>query len=164
MINKIFAALAGLAIAMPASATSWSDVNTLVELVKGTGTTVEAIPCDREGVMGFYQFSQTHSIDRMVICTNAVDMQDSDAVWEVVAHEATHTMQACFGGPILKDTYVPRILRELQETAPHYYQTLMQSYQGSHKRIEMEAFWMELRTPEDVFHFFNKYCYNNPDA
>lgn len=164
MFKQIIAAVAGLAITMPASATSWADVETLVNLVKGTGTTVSAQECNREGVMGFYQYSQTQGIDRMVICTNSVDMDDADAVWEVVAHEATHTMQACFGGPILKDSYVPRILRELQETAPHYYQTLMQSYQGSHKRIELEAFWMELRSPEDVFHFFNKYCYKDAEA
>ena len=167
MFNKILAAVAGLAIAipgLPAAATSWRDVETLVNLVKGTGTKVEARNCERAGVQGYYQFSEPHNIDLMVICANAVDMSDSDAVWEVVAHEATHTMQACFGGPILKDSYVPRILRELQETAPHYYATLMESYEGSHKRHELEAFWMELRSPEDVFHFFNKYCYKDADA
>ena len=61
-------------------------------------------------------------------------MTDSDAVWEVVSHEATHVMQACNSGPVIKDSMVPRVLRELQETAPHYYATL-QGYRGDHKRL-----------------------------
>jgi hypothetical protein len=58
----------------------------------------------------------------------------------------------------MKDTYVPRVLRELQETAPHYYATLMQ-YKGDHKRIEIEAFWMELRTPQVATDWMLTYCY-----
>ena len=89
-------------------------------------------------------------------------MDDPDAVWEVLVHEATHVMQACYAGPILKDTYIPRVLRELQETAPHYY-AYLQQYRGDHKRVELEAFWMELRTPAVAMEFMNKYCYR-PEA
>ena len=85
-------------------------------------------------------------------------MTDPDAVWEVLVHEATHVMQACYGGPVMKDSYVPRVLRELQETAPHYYATLQQ-YRGDHKRIELEAFWMELRTPQVAADWMLTYCY-----
>ena len=69
-------------------------------------------------------------------------------------------MQACMGGPVLNDKYVPRVLRELQETAPHYYR-LLQDYRGDHKRLEMEAFWMELRTPATVMKMFEKACYED---
>ena len=158
MIKRILTVLAGLAITSPALATSWTDVNTLTDLVKQTGTTVEARACEREGVQGFYQYDKDAGIDLLVVCSNVVDMSDSDAVWEVVAHEATHVMQACMGGPVLKDTYVPRVLRELQETAPHYYQVLQQ-YRGDHKRYELEAFWMELRAPDDVHQFLDRSCF-----
>lgn len=158
MIKQIIAAIAGLAIATPAMATSWTDVNQMVELVKGTGTTVSAINCDEEGVQGFYSFNPDKDIDALVICKDNVPMYDADAVWEVVVHEATHVMQACYAGPILKDSYIPRVLRELQSTAPHYYKTIQQ-YQGDHKRVEIEAFWMELRTPAVAMDFFEKYCY-----
>ena len=162
MIKQIIAAIAGLAIATPAMATSWTDVNQMVELVKGTGTTVSAIDCDADGVMGYYSFQPEKDIDALIICKDNVPMYDADAVWEVVVHEATHVMQACFAGPILKDSYIPRVLRELQETAPHYYKTLQQ-YRGDHKRVEIEAFWMELRTPAVAMEFMTKYCYK-PEA
>ena len=158
MIKQFIAAIAGLAVATPAMATSWTDVNQMVELVKGTGTDVAAIVCDDEGVMGFYNYQPEKDIDVLVVCKDNVPMNDPDAVWEVVVHEATHVMQACQGGPILKDTYIPRVLRELQTTAPHYYQTIQQ-YRGDHKRVEIEAFWMELRTPAVAMNFMNKYCY-----
>ena len=53
---------------------------------------------------------------------------------------------------------MPRVLRELQETAPHYYSTFQQ-YKGDHKRIEIEAFWMELRTPQVAADWMATYCY-----
>jgi hypothetical protein len=157
MIKAIIATLAGLALAIPASATSWDDVNELQELVTGTGTKIQKLDCP-EGQMGFYQFDKNRNIDRVVYCKNNLDMTDPDAVWEVLVHEATHVMQTCYGGPVMKDSYVPRVLRELQETAPHYYATLKQ-YRGDHKRVEIEAFWMELRTPQIAADWMLTYCY-----
>ena len=158
MIKRIFTVLAGLAIASPVNATSWTDVNTLTDLVKLTGTTVEARDCGVAGLQGFYRFDDEKDIDLLVVCKDNVDMSDSDAVWEAVSHEATHVMQACVGGPVIKDSYVPRVLRELQETAPHYYATLQQ-YRGDHKRFELEAFWMELRAPDVVHNFLDNACF-----
>ena len=57
---------------------------------------------------------------------------------------------------------IPRVLRELQETAPHYYQTLQQ-YRGDHKRYELEAFWMELRAPNVVHEFLDRSCFAQPE-
>ena len=159
MIKAIIATLAGLAIAAPASASSWADINELQTLVTGTGTKIQKLDCPA-GKMGFYQFDKSKNIDRLVYCKNNVDMTDPDAVWEVLVHEATHVMQTCYGGPVMKDTYVPRVLRELQETAPHYYATL-QEYRGDHKRIEIEAFWMELRTPQVATDWMLTYCYRD---
>ena len=158
MIKRILGVLAGLTLAAPASATSWTDVNTLLGLVKETGTAVSVRNCEQEGVMGFYQFDKQNNIDLLAICKNAVDMTDSDAVWEVVAHETTHVIQACAGGPVIKDSMVPRVLRELQDTAPHYYATL-QGYRGNHKRVELEAFWMELRSPSVPIDWMKTYCF-----
>ena len=158
MIKRILGVLAGLTLAVPASATSWTDVNTLLGLVKETGTAVSVRNCEQEGVMGFYQFDKQNNIDLLAICKNAVDMTDSDAVWEVVAHETTHVIQACAGGPFIKDSMVPRVLRELQDTAPHYYATL-QGYRGNHKRVELEAFWMELRSPSVPIDWMKTYCF-----
>ena len=161
MFKLLTAAIASLAIAAPSMATSWTDIENLTSLVEETGTVVEAIDCP-EGRLGFYQYDKQNNIDRLVICKNNVDTKDPDSVWEVVSHEATHVMQACHGGPVIADNYVPRVLRELQETAPHYYATLQQ-YRGDHKRVELEAFWMELRTPAVVMDWMVTYCFQESD-
>ena len=163
MFKKILTAIAGVAIAAPVNAASWNDIDTLVELVRGTGTTVEARECQRPNIHGFYHFNQQENIDLMVICTNSVDMTDADAVWETVVHESTHVMQACNGGPIVKDTYLPRILRELQTMTPHYW-NILQQYPDSHKRKEVEAFWMESRPVEVPIQWIQDFCYNQADA
>ena len=160
MIRTFIAAFAALSFAVPAHASSWQDVQSLVDLIKATGTKVQAGECGQKGAAGFYAYDKDKGVDLLAICSNTVDMQDPDAVWEVMAHEATHVMQACAGGPILKDTYVPRVLRELQEYAPHYYQVLS-TYRGSHKRKELEAFWMELRSPDVPIKFFKQFCYED---
>ena len=162
MFKSIFALIAGLAIAVPANATSWADVNRLEALVANTGTDVTAKDCGDRRAYGYYHFNKAKDIDELVVCTNTTDMKDADEVWEVLAHEATHTMQACAGGPILPDKYVPRVLRELQETAPHYYK-LLQTYRGDHKRLELEAFWMELRAPSQVMGLFKASCYSSEE-
>ena len=159
MFKFLTAAVASLAIAAPSMASSWTDIEELTDLIKQTGTTVQTLDC-QPGAMGYYQFDKDNNIDRLVICQNNVDTKDPDAVWEVVAHEATHVMQACQGGPVIADNYVPRVLRELQETAPHYYATLQQ-YRGAHKRVELEAFWMELRTPAVVMDWMVTYCFQD---
>jgi len=157
MFKPLATAIAGIALTIqPALATSWTDVERLATLVADTGTHLELEECD-EGLHGYYQYNQARGIDKLVICKNNVDMEDPDAVWEVLAHEATHVMQACNGGPVLKDTYLPRVLRELQETAPHYY-SILQQYRSDHKRLEIEAFWMELRTPDVPIRWISDFC------
>ena len=95
MLKAIIATLAGLAIAAPASATSWADIKELEDLVTGTGTQIQKINCTEPlAQMGFYQFDKANNIDRLVYCKNNVDMTDPDAVWEVLVHEATHVMQS----------------------------------------------------------------------
>ena len=163
MIKKIIAAIAGLAIAAPVNAASWNDIETLVDLVKGTGTSVQARSCRQQGIQGFYQFNKEEDIDLLVICTNAVDMNDPDAVWEVVAHESVHVMQACNGGPVIKDSYLPRVIRELQSFTPHYWEVL-KTYPDNHKRQEVEAFWMESRPASVPIQWIQDFCYTQPDA
>jgi len=160
MIKQVFAVIAGLAFAypVPALATGWQDVNLLKELVAGTGTKVLLQTCSEGGIYGFYEYNPTTDVDTIVICSNTVDRKDPDAVWETLAHEVTHAMQACAGGSIIEDVFVPRMLRELQEFTPHYYRVL-NTYGSADKRTELEAFWMELRHPEFVINTFTKHCY-----
>jgi hypothetical protein len=87
-----------------------------------------------------------------------VNLGDVDAVWEVMAHESTHIMQACTGSTAIPDERMPRTYRELQTMAPHYAKLVGRSYASADQRLEAEAFWMELQTPQVVIELFQSNC------
>ena len=147
-----------LALQPAAKADSWKDVEDLIELVKSTGTKVQKTgDCDGQ-TMGFYQPPREDgSGDRLVFCTNNINMDDVSAVWEVLSHESAHVMQACQGGLIWKEEFHPRMLRNLKNVAPHYYQ-ILQQYRGRDRMIELEAFDMELKTASEVKKLFLGVC------
>ena len=151
--------LIGLSLsAGPAKADSWKDIEDLIEMVKSTGTKVQKTDdCDGQ-TMGYYQPPREDSSgDRLVFCTNNLDMEDVSAVWEVLSHESAHVMQACQGGLIWKEEFHPRMLRNLKNVAPHYYE-ILQQYRGGDKMIELEAFDMELKTASEVKELFFDAC------
>ena len=153
-----FQLLGFLALQPAAKADSWKDVEDLIELVKSTGTKVQKTgDCDGQ-TMGFYQPPREDgSGDRLVFCTNNINMEDVSAVWEVLSHESAHVMQACQGGLIWKEEFHPRMLRNLMNVAPHYYQ-ILQQYRGRDRMIELEAFDMELKTAAEVKKLFLGVC------
>jgi hypothetical protein len=113
-----------------ALATSMEDVRQLETLIQAGGTeTVVSLDCPADHA-GFYE-NDGKRLDRLVICRRNVDFADLDAVWEVLAHEATHVMQACTGGSALADEQMPRTYRELQTMAPHYAKLLHSAYRSS---------------------------------
>lgn len=151
--------LAGLAIfAASSKADSEKDLDELIGLVKQTGTKVLTSSNCEAKISGFYLPPNKEGAgDRLVFCTNNIDLKDTSAVWEVLAHEVAHVMQACNGGPIWKDIYHPRLLRGLKEQAPHYADILSQ-YKGEDKLMELEAFDMELKTAREVKELFVDIC------
>jgi len=152
-----FLAVLGLALASPARASSLEDILQLETLINASGTeTVVSSDCPPNHA-GFYE-NDGKNIDRLVLCRNVVDLADADAVWEVMAHEATHIMQACTGTHAIPDEYMPRTYRELQTMAPHYAKLVGQSYRSADQRLEAEAFWMELQTPDTVIDLFSRTC------
>ena len=143
--------------AAPVQAATQVDVETLAKAVRETGTEiVESDRCE-EGLKGYYEFEKDR-IDRLTLCTNNIDVNDSDDVWEVLAHETTHIIQACDQtgeGQAFNDAYFPRIYRELQQLNPSSVgDTAL--YGSWSKRQEIEARYMELLPPEDVIDFFYK--------
>ena len=157
-LGSAIIAIAVLLSLSPASkADTQKDIEDLITMIKKTGTKVlKSKKCD-EGVMGYYQFSKENNLDQLVLCTNNVNIKDQSAVWEVISHESAHVMQACNGGPLWKEEYHPRMLRGLKAQAPHYARILKQ-YRGADKIVELEAFDMELRTPQEVKKLFYEYC------
>ena len=141
-----------------AKADTDKDIDYLIGLIKQTRTKVEKNDKCPGDTYGFYQYPQKDGTgDRLVFCTNNIDLEDTSAIWEVLAHEAAHVMQACNGGLLWKDEYHPRILRNLKERAPHY-ANILEQYRGQDKMYELEAFDMELKTAEKVTQYFLKFC------
>ncbi|MDB4659838.1 hypothetical protein OAE57_02070 [Synechococcus sp. AH-551-C10] len=153
-----------LSLSTPARADSWKDVEDLIELVKRTGTKVQKTDQCDGNTLGYYQPPRKDgSGDRLVFCTNNLDMEDVSALWEVLSHESAHVMQACNRGLIWKAEFHPRMLRNLKNIAPHYYQ-ILQNYRGGDKMIELEAFDMELKTASEVKNLFIDICSSDDNS
>jgi hypothetical protein len=149
--------LLGLLLPGISRASSLEDIKRLEDLINASGTkTVVSDSCPRDHA-GYYE-SDGKATDRLVICRNNVNLSDVEAVWEVMAHESTHIMQACTGSTAIPDELMPRTYRELQTMAPHYAKLVGRSYASSDQRLEAEAFWMELQTPPVVIDLFQRNC------
>ena len=158
----VLSQITGIFALVPSSyADSQKDIELLIGYVEQTGTKVQKSEKCGSSVMGFYQApTQDETGDRLVFCSNNINFNDNSAVWEVLAHESAHVMQACNRGLLWKAEYHPRILRGLKEQAPHYAQILNQ-YRGRDKMIELEAFDMELKPASEVITLFARFCSGN---
>lgn len=140
-----------------AHAASLEDIRKLENLINASGSeTVVSSHCPANHA-GYYE-NDGKGIDRLVICKRNVDLGDLDAVWEVMAHESTHIMQSCTGSTAIADELMPRTYRELQTMAPHYAKLVGTRYPSAERRLEAEAFWMELQTPDLVLALFRLNC------
>ena len=149
--------LAALTFASPAQAATKGEISDLADAIEATGTEIVLTNC-KEKAQGHYFFDPNSKVDRLTICKNHVDMADHDEVWEVLAHESTHVMQACMGGLVFSESDLPRTFRELQSKAPHYAKLLDNDYRGDHVAVEAEAFWMELQPPAHVIGYVKEAC------
>jgi hypothetical protein len=133
------------------------DLRQLENLINAAGTeTVVAEVCPANHA-GYYE-NDGRGRDRLVICQRSVNLGDVEAVWEVMAHEATHIMQACTGAGAIADAHLPATYRELKTLAPHYAKLIDTSYPSADRRLEAEAFWMELQPPTVVLELFRRNC------
>jgi len=152
----------GVGLTPPAQAATERDIGTLANLIEESGTKIVGKNCPNNKA-GYYLFDPDKKIDELVICDNNVSEDDPDALWEVLAHEATHIMQACTGSTAFKPEYHPRVWRDLDAKAPHYSKILSTSYSSSTSVNEAEAFWMELQTPASVIGLFEYLCFKQPN-
>lgn len=162
VITKILASvLATAALSSPVSAGSFNDSKQLATLVESTGTLVSfntnSFDKTCPGKAGYYQYIKDVS-DVLVVCTDQVNTDDPDELWETLAHESTHVAQACLGSMLFQESYHPRIFRSLATKAPHYAKMIDNQYSGDHAIAEAEAFWMELQAPSTVLAIFRKAC------
>jgi len=157
--TAVVAALLALVAASgrPAAAAGLEQVRQLENLINASGTqTVVSSDCPPDHA-GYYE-NDGRRIDRLVICRQQVDLGNLQAVWQVMAHEATHIMQSCAGSPALPDALMPRLKRELNALAPEASRLIQAAYSRAEQRLEAEAFWMELQPPALVLELFRRNC------
>ena len=146
--------------AMPAKAGSFNDSDKLIKMIEATGTqfSINSNNFDKSCAdkAGYYRYIKD-KVDVLVVCSDQVDIENPDELWETVSHESVHVAQACNGGAYFKSKYHPRMLRHLRAFAPHYAEQLM-GYRGDHKLTELEAFWAELQKPEVVMTMLVNAC------
>jgi hypothetical protein len=133
------------------------QIHRLETLINAAGTETTVSHDCLANHAGFYERDGAR-LNRLVVCANNIDMADLRAVWEVMAHESTHVMQECVGGTVLQDSQLPRTLGELSRHAPHYAKLIAEGYLPADRRIEAEAFWMELQPAEVVIDLFERHC------
>ena len=156
------ATLAALSVAIPTQAGT-VEAYQLLKMIESTGTTVSLNPNSYDesckDKAGYYVYEPKVQ-DIFVVCTDQVNVKDSDELWEIVSHESTHVMQACNGGLVFKESYLPRTFRELERKAPHSAKLIDEKYTGDATALEAEAFWMELQPPAHVLSYFEGTCLN----
>ena len=144
---------AGLAQAVPAPGRrppSWADIDSLRSLLMAHGTRVVQQDCNQQGLQGLYH----NSSDTIVICRVHRDPQ---AVWNTLAHEATHRMQACAGGTITDPRHHQAMARTLATYEPQEWRSIS-IYPQDQQLSELEARYTARLAPEQVPRLFRRYC------
>jgi hypothetical protein len=99
---------------LPAQANTMADVETRIQPLTALGTKVKAGNCERKNLYGFYVPQK----DLMVICVYSLPGKNPSILWDTLAHETTHKMQACIGGFLMPPTHVGAMMRELKAIFP----------------------------------------------
>ncbi|MFM7676549.1 MAG: hypothetical protein ACKO5F_13440 [Synechococcus sp.] len=129
------------------------DVQAMIQTLKALGTQVTASECQQKDLNGAYHPDK----DLLLICVNSLPDDDPASLWDVLAHEATHKMQACVGGAIMPPSHVGRMMRELTAIYPEAVE-ILRAYPSAHSRMELEARWMEMQSPQFVLNALAMAC------
>ncbi|MCP9848709.1 hypothetical protein [Cyanobium sp. Morenito 9A2] len=140
--------------AAAASDNHWWAIDRLRQQLSAHGVQVVQRNCGQQGLQGLYH----RPSDTIVICR----VHDAPlAVWNTLAHEATHRMQVCLGGPITDPRHRPLMLTALARTSPEEWRSL-QSYPATERLSELEARYTAQLPPEQVLQLFELYCGRRP--
>ena len=129
---------------------TWADIDTLRSLLMAHGTRVVQSDCNQPGLQGLYHDNS----DTIVICRVHRDPQ---AVWNTLAHEATHRMQACAGGTITKPDQRQAMASALATYAPDEWRSI-RIYPRDQQLGELEARYTARLPPDQIPRLFRRYC------
>ena len=135
------------------------QVNTLKAAVEATGTTIVEKECEQAEdtvTFGWYEVEWKGDklvTDERVICTDAAK---GDEYVATLKHEATHVAQACTGWDTVLPEGTKQLTREL--SSRHDVDELLATYEEEEHAIELEAFYMETKTVDEVTQLVRKWC------
>ena len=129
---------------------SWQDIDTLRNLLIASGSTVVQRDCNQRGLQGLY-----HSASKTIVICKVHG--DRVAVWNTLAHEATHRMQACAGGTITQAGHHSAMASSLATYAPLEWRSL-KAYPAREQLGELEARYTAHLPPAQVLQLFRRYC------
>ena len=144
---------AALAQAVPAPGRrppTWADIDNLRTLLMAHGTRVLQQDCNQRGLQGLYHDRS----DTIVICRVHRTPQ---AVWNTLAHEATHRMQACAGGSITDPSQHRAMAQALATYEPEEWRSIA-IYPREQQLSELEARYTARLAPDQVPRLFRRYC------
>ena len=135
---------------MPRRSPTWADIDTLRTLLMANGARVVQQDCNQPGLQGLYHGNS----GTIVICRVH---RDPAAVWNTLAHEATHRMQACAGGSITDPRHHEAMARALASYEPQEWRSIA-IYPREQQLSELEARYTARLPPEQVPRLFRRYC------
>lgn len=131
-------------------APSWADIDNLRGLLMAHGTKVVQQDCNQRGLQGLYHDGS----DTIVICRVH---RSPTAVWNTLAHEATHRMQACAGGSITDPRRHAAMAQALATYEPEEWRSIA-LYPRQQQLSELEARYTARLAPEQVPRLLRRYC------
>ena len=141
----------GVTSAAPAHSRNWEAIDVLRQRLEAKGARVVQRDCDSlPRVQGLYH----RPSDQIVICRVH---SNPAAVWDTLAHEAAHRMQACYGGSLTRPALHRQMARTLAQRYPHELASL-QLYPASRRLSELEARYTAKLDPDQVLSLFQRYC------
>ena len=134
----------------------------LENTIKNLGTKIKDRNDCEPGVLGYYRFEK-YKVDEVGICRNNLGEFGPNAnerYWKVLAHEATHIMQACLGETIYGPIQHRDMSYVLLDNDYNNYRTIHSSYVKRDDGAEIEAFWMELQSKDYVIQELGRHCHS----
>ena len=156
MKATLIASLAAITLSGPASAAGalplpgWQDIDALRRLLVASGSNVVQRDCNQRGLQGLY-----HQPSRTIVVCRV--HADRDAVWNTLAHEATHRMQACAGGNITRSEHHEAMARALATYEPLEWRSL-KAYPAREQLGELEARYTAHLPQAQVLQLLRRYC------
>jgi hypothetical protein len=129
---------------------SWQEIDALRGLLVASGSNVVQRDCNQQGLQGLY-----HQPSRTIVICRVHN--DRSAVWNTLAHEATHRMQACAGGTITHAEHHGAMANALATYDPLEWRSL-KAYPAREQLGELEARYTAHLPPTQVLKLFRRFC------